>query len=203
MSEREFSIKDNCGGISLSDAIDYAFHFGRRPGARSDVKGGIGLYGIGMKRAIFKIGRSAKIVSHSERDSFEVSVDVEAWRHRDDWDFEYVGVERGAERGTSIRIAQLNRGIGAILGDPSFANTLLKAISRDYSFLIDQGLAIQVGSIVAPSNKYLLEDEAAIAPAVELYEDEGVGVKIFAGLIGSLPDDVPEELHPEAVERYG
>src|SRR5262245_6641840 len=35
-SDRNFAIVDNCGGISLSDAINYAFHFGRRPGSASD-----------------------------------------------------------------------------------------------------------------------------------------------------------------------
>src|SRR3954470_12156646 len=32
-----FVIKDTCGGIALSDAIDYAFYFGRRADDTSDV----------------------------------------------------------------------------------------------------------------------------------------------------------------------
>src|SRR5690606_29593413 len=32
LSSDRFVIEDNCGGITLADAKDYAFHFGRRPG---------------------------------------------------------------------------------------------------------------------------------------------------------------------------
>ena len=64
LDSENFIIRDNCGGISLSDAIDYAFHFGRRKDAKQDESGGIGLYGIGMKHA---------------EDAFVVDVYVDAW----------------------------------------------------------------------------------------------------------------------------
>jgi hypothetical protein len=65
-----FVIEDNCGGIPLSTARDYAFRFGREVGDRrdSDIIT-IGMYGIGMKRAIFKLGRSARVTSKSGEDS--------------------------------------------------------------------------------------------------------------------------------------
>ena len=50
-----FSIHDNCGGISLDDAVEYAFTFGRQEKALTE-NYSIGVYGIGMKRAIFKNG---------------------------------------------------------------------------------------------------------------------------------------------------
>ena len=33
IGQERFRIEDNCGGISIDNAIDYAFHFGRRPDA--------------------------------------------------------------------------------------------------------------------------------------------------------------------------
>ena len=77
---KKFVIEDNCGGIKLSDAIDYAFHFGRKPQSPSDVKGGIGLYGIGMKRAIFKIGRICTVFSEADDATFTVWINVDAWK---------------------------------------------------------------------------------------------------------------------------
>lgn len=74
-----FVVSDNCGGISLNDAVDYAFHFGRRKDAPHDVDHSIGLYGIGMKRAIFKIGRKARVESRPSFDAFVVKVDVDEW----------------------------------------------------------------------------------------------------------------------------
>ena len=65
----EFRIEDNCGGVSISNAIDYAFHFGRRPDTPEESDYAIGVYGIGMKRAILKIGRDIHDSQFNERRS--------------------------------------------------------------------------------------------------------------------------------------
>ena len=70
VSSNEFRIEDNCGGISISDAIDYAFQFGRRPDALTEGEFSIGLYGIGMKRAILKIGKGINIYSSTADEAF-------------------------------------------------------------------------------------------------------------------------------------
>src|SRR5215469_15296234 len=55
-----FRIEDNCGGMSLHDAANHAFTFGRRKGdEHTDYS--IGVYGIGMKRAVFKLGGNIRI----------------------------------------------------------------------------------------------------------------------------------------------
>ena len=63
VSESEFVIEDNCGGIPLKTAKNYAFAMGRPPGAADDTPATIGMYGIGMKRAIFKLGTNAIVES--------------------------------------------------------------------------------------------------------------------------------------------
>ena len=82
ISKDQFRIRDNCGGISISEAIDYAFHFGRREDAPEIEDFAIGLYGIGMKRAIFKIGKQIQIHSSTSQEAFIVDIDVPAWRNR-------------------------------------------------------------------------------------------------------------------------
>ena len=52
-----FSIHDNCGGIPWS-LHGYAFRMGRDRNRPSDAAGTVGVYGIGMKRAMFKMGKS-------------------------------------------------------------------------------------------------------------------------------------------------
>ncbi len=199
---KEFQIVDNCGGIRLSDAIDYAFHFGRRPDSPADVEGGIGLYGIGMKRAIFKIGQYAKVVSNADT-CFTVSVDVEGWGKKEDWDFDYEDCESKGDKGTQISISGLNPGIEVAFGDPVFRNELLKQIARDYAFFIEKGFSISVCGHEAPSYKYQMKSGGEIEPAFDAYEDDGVSVRIVAGLVDDLPDDIPDELTPDKVERYG
>ena len=197
-----FQIQDNCGGIMLSDAIDYAFHFGRRPDSPADVEGGIGLYGIGMKRAIFKIGRNAVVVSNADS-CFTVSIDVDAWGKKDDWDFDYDDCTPTGDKGTRISISNLNPGIDATLGDPVFRNELLKLIARDYAFFIEKGFSISVCGYDAPSYKYQMKRSGEIAPAFDKYDDDDVTVRIVAGLVDDLPDDIPDELTPDKVDRYG
>jgi hypothetical protein len=51
-----FAIVDASGGIPIQVAEEYAFRFGRPDDAPPLNEGTIGLYGIGMKRAIFKMG---------------------------------------------------------------------------------------------------------------------------------------------------
>ena len=200
---KHFNIKDNCGGIKLSDAIDYAFHFGRKPHSPTDVKGGIGLYGIGMKRAIFKIGKNCEVVSHASDASFKVIINVPEWEVKPSWDFEYEDVAPIANKGASISITELNNGIAQMLGDPGFENELVKDIARDYAFFIHQGLQIEVCGSIVPSYKFQLVTSDQVAPAVETYDDDGVSVRILVGLVDALPDDIPDELRPTDVERYG
>jgi hypothetical protein len=44
LNEHQLSIEDNCGGIFMPDAKNYAFHFGKRAAATNY---SLGLYGIG------------------------------------------------------------------------------------------------------------------------------------------------------------
>lgn len=198
-----FSIKDNCGGIKLSDAIDYAFHFGRRPDSPADVAGGIGLYGIGMKRAIFKIGSDSLVFSEAEDACFTVRIDVNEWLTRDEWDFEYDDAERTGEFGTSIKVTNIDEGVASEFLDPQFKNNLIKKIARDYAFFIAQGLSIKVLSTKVPEYSYQLRNNDNVQPALDEYSDGDVNVRIVAGLIEDLADEIPDDLAPEKVERFG
>lgn len=197
-----FELSDNCGGILLSDAIDYAFHFGRRTD-QEEVNGGIGLYGIGMKRALFKMGRDITVESHAADESFSVKVDVDEWAQRKEWDFDFDVIPKADVRGTRIDIRKLNVGVEVLLGDQVFRNNLSKLIARDYSFFIAQGFRIFVDDHQIRSLGYQLRTNDDLHPFVEEYIDEGVRIRIVAGLIDELADDIPEDLLPKDVERYG
>lgn len=199
----EFSIYDNCGGIPLAEAENHAFHFGRKSKDDVDVKGGIGLYGIGMKRALFKIGKWAEVISHTADNSFRVELDVNAWMKENEWDFSWEPIDAEAVHGTKINVKNLNPGIAEIFSDSDFIGTLIQAIARDYTFFIDKGLLIKVGETSAPSLEYGLKQNDNISPGVLTYEDNGISVRIIAGLIEDLPDDIPDEIRPGLTERFG
>ena len=200
---QSFEIWDDCGGILLSDAINYAFHFGRKPNSPADVKGGIGLYGIGMKRAIFKIGRYCEVFSDADDAAFKVTVNVSEWESREDWDFAYEDRVRTDERGTRIKITDLNDGISQSLSDPAFKNELMRDIARDYAFFIQKELEINVCGDLVPSYTFQLSESNQVLPSFEEYEDDGVRVRIMAGLAEAIPNDVPDDLKPDKVDRFG
>jgi hypothetical protein len=62
----KFVIRDNCGGIPLEVAREYAFRFGRAEGMER-IPGSIGQFGVGMKRALFSFGRNYVVESATER----------------------------------------------------------------------------------------------------------------------------------------
>ena len=88
---KEFTIVDNCGGISRDLAEERAFMMGKptlKPGERdpgSELPT-VGMYGIGMKRAIFKIGRYCEVRSQTSKDSFRVEIPKEWFTDENNWD---------------------------------------------------------------------------------------------------------------------
>jgi hypothetical protein len=66
-----FTIDDNCGGIPVDVARRYAFKFGRPEGAEPTPHS-VGRFGIGMKRALFKLGRQFSIESTAKSSHFSL-----------------------------------------------------------------------------------------------------------------------------------
>ena len=56
-----FKIEDNCGGIPVDALRDMVLRFGKA----SDHAMGIGVFGVGLNRALFKLGK----VSHLKTDT--------------------------------------------------------------------------------------------------------------------------------------
>ena len=51
--DKQFLISDNCGGIDYQYALDDVFNFGHSTERSNEY---LGVYGVGMKRALFKMG---------------------------------------------------------------------------------------------------------------------------------------------------
>lgn len=190
LNSEEFRIEDNCGGISVADAIDYAFHFGRRPDSPSEDKFSIGLYGIGMKRALLKIGKNIRIHSSTADEAFICEIDVDNWLSHDRWEFDLDDAELMTNSGTVIKIQNLNDGIDAEFDSSTFVNSLSRIIGRDYALFIDKGFKISVNDNSIASFGYAIKASDEFLPYRNSYEDEGVIVEIIAGMAAPPPDDL-------------
>jgi hypothetical protein len=211
----QFKISDNCGGITIGEAIDYAFHFGRRMDAPTDGDYSIGLYGIGMKRAIFKMGNNIEIHSSTNQEAFGTRIDVKEWlarppmvvpgqAPREDWDFDMFDEAVSNEAGTSIRITDLHPSISAQFSSPAFANGLSRIVSRDYAQFLSKGFAISINGKKAEGFEFKVRQGADIKPIRNSYVDEtGVKVELIAGMAGAPPDDLEPTERRDETDYYG
>src|SRR2546428_1230466 len=81
ISEEGFEIKDNCGGIDLNEAINEIFNFGHPIGWQTE---SLGVYGIGLKRGLFKLGDHFEISSQTRKNGFHCELPVNEWVLKDD-----------------------------------------------------------------------------------------------------------------------
>ena len=116
ISEQEFKIEDNCGGIDRNTAKHYAFRMGKPDDAPPTEGPTVGIYGIGMKRAIFKMGRDALVTSQTGHDGFAVAFAPKWFQNNETWTLRMDDVESTKPAGTTITVKQL---LPAILIPPS------------------------------------------------------------------------------------
>lgn len=208
-----FSIVDNCGGMTLEDAASHAFSFGRKAYYVSD-QYGIGVYGIGMKRAAFKIGkeihvRSTYIDVEASRQSFEVPIFVENWLENDEppWDFDIDEAEHLDSNGVEISITDLTRAASVSFGNPLFIQDLRRKIARDYSLHLHRGLTITVNEEPITGLPIELRESEEYAPIRMEYIDdineEDVSVEVIGGMAASPPEDVTPDESWEGDKRFG
>ena len=212
-SSESFTIEDNCGGMTLDDAVKHAFSFGRRTDDGHDDYS-IGVYGIGMKRAIFKLGTSIRISStylgdNGLRESFAVPINVAEWTTNDapPWDFDIV--EEGAleVNGVKIVVDSLTPGASGLFDSPAFLQDLRRTIARDYSLHLNRGLKVLLNDkpIVGWQIELRQSDEFA-AVRVE-YEEDSAADKVVIEIIGGMAASPPESTDPaeedDGDKRFG
>lgn len=186
-----FKIVDNCGGIESNIASDYAFRFGR-PSKYILDPNSISQFGIGMKRAFFKIGEKLVIKSIARKSNFEMHIDVPKWKNLDRWNFKFdtvneAGVSNPLDKTeTSISITELSADSKSSFGNELFYNALKIEIGKEHFYALSKGLSITInGSKLKPPTLTLIND-SEFKPAFWHHKFEnGLNVEVYAGI--SLP----------------
>jgi len=189
LTPKGFEISDNCGGIPREIAKKYAFKMGRELDDDRDLDAEtIGMYGVGMKRAIFKMGNDADVLTWHNEDRYKVEIKPD-WLESKTWESlpitnlpEVVQLE---SPGTIITVKGLFPGVARHFGNDAFANDLNKSIGEHFSNFIRKGLTVSVNDhLVTPVLVEVLgsEDENSPAPFVYKKEVDGVLITIVVGL---------------------
>lgn len=208
--DKSFVIEDNCGGIPVEVAKDYAFRFGRPKKLPKALRTNlpVGQFGVGMKRALFKMGQSFIIESIAPNSSFVVKVDVDKWKAKTDvdehgheiWEFEFTEYHPNqrnaiAKCGTKITIAPLYKSVGEDLKLINFQNRLIESIRSEHAVQLQKKLKITINefelqgvSLTLLKSKKIKPFHKAIDIPQKVTDENGkevtkhVKVKLYAGI---------------------
>ena len=174
-------ISDTAAGISAETAKDHVFKFGRAD-AEWHEQDRLSVYGIGLKRAIFKLGRQIKMKSDHVSGGFNMDLDVDAWAREkaEPWTFE-ITTRRAvvaSKTGTSISVTELHDDVVRRMSDGLFVTQLREAISRTYAFFINKIVRIELnGLLVEPTDLNIGENNES-----REFDFDGVSCAIHAGI---------------------
>lgn len=145
-SER-VEIIDTATGISAQTAKEHVFKFGRASGEKHDADR-LSVYGIGLKRALFKLGNKITISSDHVDGGFDLILDVKEWARDTSlpWQFEITAREpvKAGMTGTKVLVEELYDDCKRRLSDGVFVPQLKEAISKTYAFYLSKFVNISV-----------------------------------------------------------
>ncbi|MGI9580370.1 ATP-binding protein [Chryseobacterium sp. RRHN12] len=210
INEDEFIISDNCGGFSLDVAKDYALRIGR-PDGIDFAKNSIGRFGVGMKRAVFKLGKQIYIESKCHNgDHFKVEIDVDKWKNKTievsttenekfeiiDWNFDFELIEKQSESrldkntfGTFISVKHLREEVKEEFRSNVSIKKLIVDLETTLAYSLENGLKIFLNKISLQPRPILLLYSDLVKPYAINRKFGDISVDIIAGVGEPSPDD--------------
>lgn len=194
--QHHFKISDNCGGIDIDIARHYAFRFGRLSD-QPPTPHSIGQFGVGMKRALFKLGNWFSVESTTTHTHFVVEVDVDEWVKHDKWVFEFTKLDEHLSKqtqdkqGTSIVVRALHPSVSEALGLENTMSRLARALEQRQIANLERKLTITLNGIPAQARPLELLQSANLKPGYREWEfppgNPRLRARIFAGISESEP----------------
>src|SRR2546423_1585897 len=183
-SGQMFRITDNCGGIPES-LIESALHLGRAFGEKAEDLPTVGMYGIGMKRAIFKIGRECIIETRTDKSGFRITMPEDWFYKEDDWGLPVARIPPDTKnRGTQITVRRLLPPVAHSFSSPTgFSREFAPKVSQIYSVLMEKGFNVIINNknVVPTPITFKTSDFAAISE-----EQGGIAPYLFEGKVGGV-----------------
>ena len=152
-----FCIEDDCGGMDIDKVQNEIFRLGL---AKTEKKGTIGYYGIGLKRAMFKIGKNIEIESDDGKEYFSMTIDENWLNDESNWSKKFD--ERSETKGKQMfkmTIKNLNPDVADNFQIKPFQEDLINRIREVYSIHIQKRVDIFINDIaVSPYEFKFLND---------------------------------------------
>lgn len=181
-----FRISDNCGGIDYAYALKDVFNFGHSTKRSAEY---LGVYGVGMKRAIFKMGNTFEIESKTTKTGFRCKLNVTKWMANDsemsDWTIPLTQVNPASSTkraGTTVKVSAIKKEVADLLGTPRFVDDLSRVVGRVYAFLVEKHVRISINGADVKAFSVPVGQPQEGNTAYEEFEYDGVKVRLMATL---------------------
>ena len=181
IAKDRIKISDSAGGISSTVAADHVFKFGRGDDEHHE-SDRLSVYGIGLKRAIFKMGNRIKMCSDHVDGGFELDLTVSDWARdkTEPWTFDIT--ERAAvtadKTGTTIEIFDLYSDVSRRIDDGVFESQLRDAVASTYAYYLAKFVTLSINEIFVDGNTIDINSNHTS----ETFPFDGVSCAITAGI---------------------
>jgi len=205
----KFVIEDNCGGIDTHLARTSAFRMGRieiSAGNKARKLPTVGAYGIGMKRAIFKMGQSCTVTSRTKSEGFEVVIPSTWLKDETSWHLHLKPLQGNRSiAGTRIEIRDLHESIKSqFIGLSGFADEFFGVVSQQFALIIKKGFEVTINNkrVKPKPFRFISVDlnayEEGVAPFLFKGSIDGVKIDLSVGFYKPAQD--PAEIEEEEEE---
>lgn len=214
ITSESFSITDNCGGISKQIAKESAFRLGRLDTDLDKDIATVGMYGIGMKRALFKMGQRSSVFSRHKDESYKVEITPEWLSDDDDWLLPLTDIDSAlSQDGTQIEVWDLYQTIATQFSTTAsnFLRELENEISSYYALILSKGFKIYLNNKqLSPINLEILVPADFHSESVPPYAYRGaiddVNIELFVGFYRKLATEaeiIKEQVSPRSRNNAG
>ncbi|MBR0666119.1 hypothetical protein GXW71_17295 [Roseomonas hellenica] len=206
-TDSSLSIKDNCSGMEEIDLSRRAF----RTGAKSRHPFGIGHFGVGLKRAIFKLGTSIALETDNGNGAFRFAFTEASVLAAGDQPLLAERRSSSGSKSTAIRITGLRSDVAADVRSSLWIDRLTDGVKRRYGIFTRKGIEIRLnGTIIGPFGPTVREQDVGPVRRAMQYMETRLGVGVFAeaGLhedyrIKGLESDYDEARHRAISSEQG
>jgi hypothetical protein len=181
VNETTFQIFDNCGGIDKTRLKDQVFRFGGEITALENAT--LGMYGIGLKRSIFKLGNEITVETDDGTDFSSITLNVTEWEAEVSWNIPFnseASKLRPDEKPyTKITVTNLHADIKAKFELSTFKFELLETIKKTYCLLIKDSIDFVFNTSPVEPYPLLVPVEEGYEPSVSITRYDEVDIEII------------------------
>ncbi len=172
-------ISDNCGGMDPQGLASGYLRFGKQ----SEHEYGIGLYGVGLNRALFKLGNNTEIETENLNGRARVEIDRAAYiSDEDNWIITGETITPLGKVGTSIVITSPDAEITRQTSSPEWRGSLIVEMEKRYARFLIKGFSITVNGEAIGPNIVNVRKNGPFPPLVKTFKiDADTSVYIEAG----------------------